>query len=53
MANYTKEERTISVLEKIINYRYSDSVYIFPSDVDVSFEKAKTAISKYSNISYL
>lgn len=53
MADYTKEERAISALEKIINYRYSDSVYTFPSDVDASFEKAKTAISKYSNASYL
>lgn len=53
MADYTKEERAISALEKIINYRYSDSVYTFPSDVDTSLEKAKTAISKYSNASYL
>lgn len=53
MANYTKEERAISVLEKIINYRYSDSVYTFPPDIDASLEKAKTAISKYSNTSYL
>lgn len=53
MADYTKEERAISVLEKIINYIYSDSVYTFPPDVDASFEKAKTAINKYSNTSYL
>ena len=53
MANYTKEERAISALEKIINYRYSDSVYTFPPDVDASLEKAKTAISKYSNTSFL
>ena len=53
MADYIKEERAISALEKIINYRYSDSVYTFPPDVDASLEKAKTAISKYSNTSYL
>lgn len=53
MANYIKEERAISALEKIINYRYSDSVYTFPPDVDASLEKAKTAISKYSNTSHL
>lgn len=53
MADYTKEERAISALEKIINYRYSDSVYTFPPDVDASLEKAKTAISKYSNTSHL
>lgn len=43
MANYTKEERAISALEKIINYIYSDSIYTFPPDVDASLEKAKTA----------
>ena len=53
MANYTKEERAISALEKIINYSYSDSVYTFPPDVDASLEKAKTAINKYSNTSHL
>ena len=53
MANYIKEERAISALEKIINYRYSDSVYTFPPDVDTSLEKAKIAISKYSNTSHL
>lgn len=53
MADYTKEERAISALEKVIKYSYSDSVYTFPPDVDTSLEKAKTAISKYSNTSYL
>lgn len=53
MADYTKEERAISALEKIINYRYSDSVYTFPPNVDASLEKAKTAINKYSNTSHL
>lgn len=53
MADYTKEERAISALEKVNNYRYSDSVYTFPPDVDTSLEKVKTAISKYSNTSYL
>lgn len=53
MARYNTEERAFSALEKIINYRYSDSVYTFPPDVDTSLEKAKTAINKYSNTSYL
>lgn len=53
MARYSTEERAFSALEKIINYRYSDSVYTFPPDVDTSLEKAKTAISKYSNTSHL
>jgi hypothetical protein len=53
MANYTKEERAISALEKIINYIYSDSIYTFPPDVDASLEKAKAAINKYSNTSHL
>ena len=43
MANYTKEERAISAIEKVIKYNYSDSVYTFPPDVDASLEKAKTA----------
>lgn len=43
MANYTKKERAISALEKIINYIYSDSIYTFPPDIDASLEKAKTA----------
>lgn len=53
MARYNTEERAFSALEKIINYRYSDSVYTFPPDVDASLEKAKTAINKYSNTSHL
>lgn len=53
MADYTKEERAISALEKVIKYSYSDSVYTFPPDVDVSLEKAKAAINKYSNTSHL
>lgn len=53
MANYNTEERATSVLQKITNYRYSDSIYTFPPDTDTSLEKAKTAINKYSNTSYL
>lgn len=53
MANYIDEERATSVLKKITNYRYSDSIYTFPPDTDVSLEKAKTAIEKYSDTSYL
>lgn len=53
MARYNTEERAISALEKITSYRYSDSIYTFPPDVDTSFIKAKNAIKKYSDTSYL
>ena len=43
----------LASLEKIINYIYSDSIYTFPTDIDASLEKAKTAINKYSNTSHL
>lgn len=53
MAKYSTEKRAISALEKVTKYSYSDSIYTFPPDTDVSFEKAKTAMEKYSNTSYL
>lgn len=47
MADYTKEERAISALEKVIKYSYSDSVYTFPPDIDASLEKVKIASHLY------
>lgn len=53
MAKYSTEKCAISALEKVTKYSYSDSIYTFPPDVGASLEKAKTAISKCSNTSYL
>lgn len=47
MADYTKEERAISALEKVIKYSYSDSVYTFPPDIDASLGKVKIASHLY------
>ena len=53
MARYNTEERAISALENVTNYRYTHSIYTFPPDVDKSFIKTKIAAEKYSNTSYL